>query len=124
MPMAQLMFRRANWKSHQRTGESGFENVQSGNARRQNLHRSSANSWQTKRLRTLLLAQSPKKERTEHKKEHVWKPNQQLRMHVRIGTERVGDDDKQEIGNGDDQSHGKADRSFAPVRGHAQRHAD
>src|ERR1700730_3766652 len=38
--------------------------------------------------------------------------------------QRVADNDKQEICDRDYQSHGKTDRSFAAVRGHAQRHAD
>src|SRR6266496_2161268 len=115
MPMAQLMFRCAHRESHQRTSQSGSENIQGGNARRQNLRRYPAQKSENKRLRTLLLAQSPKKKCAEHEKEHVRKPNQQLRMNVRIGTQRVGDDDKQKVGDGDNQSHGKADRSFAPV---------
>src|SRR6266487_4341106 len=124
MPLAQLLFRCPDWKSHSWTSQVGFENVQSGNARRQNLRRPPAQQSESKRLRTLLLAQSPEEECAEQEKEHVRKPNQQLWMHMRIGTQRVGDDDKQKIGDGDDQSHGKADRSFAPMRGPAQRHAD
>src|SRR3982751_6134708 len=45
-------------------------------------------------------------------------------MSMRVSAQCVANDYKQKIRRGDDQAHGKSDRSLAAVRGHTKRHTD
>ena len=45
-------------------------------------------------------------------------------MHFRISAQRVTDNDEEEIADGHDQAHGKANRSLAAVGSNAKRHTD
>ena len=45
-------------------------------------------------------------------------------MHFRVSSQRVADDDEEEIADGHDQAHGETNRSLAAVRGDAKRYAD
>src|SRR5438876_1151543 len=72
----------------------------------------------------LALTQTDEKDRAQHNKEDVRKPDQQFRMNLRIVPEGIGDDHKKEIRNGDDKAQKKTDGGFPPMRRDAKRHAN
>ena len=57
----------------------------------------------------LLPRKSAKQKDTQHDKENIGKPDQQLRMHLRIAAQRIADDDKKKISSGNNQTHGEPD---------------
>lgn len=57
----------------------------------------------------LLLRQPAEQQGTQDDKENIGKPDQQLRMHMRIAAQRIADDDKEKISGGNNQTHGEPD---------------
>ena len=57
----------------------------------------------------LLPRKSAKQKGTQHDKENIGKPDQQLRMHLRVAAQRIANDDKKKISSGNNQTHGEPD---------------
>ena len=57
----------------------------------------------------LLLGQPAEQQGTQDDKENIGKPDQQLRMDMRIAAQRIADDDKEKISGGNNQTHGEPD---------------
>ena len=59
--------------------------------------------------KVLLPAQSQKQPCSEDQEQNIRKPDQQLRMQLRLSTQRVGENNKEKVKNAHDQTEGEAD---------------
>src|SRR5204863_5296667 len=114
--------RAASPSYHSRNGQASWL----FQAEKKSSRRSQTRFWERKpRLgwarKLLALTQTDEKNRTQHNEKDVRKPDQQLRMYLRIVPKGVGDDDKKEIRNGDDQAEKKTNGGLLPMRGNANR---
>ena len=77
--------------------------------------------WRFVRLiqlkRRLLALQPAEHPNPEHEKKQVWKPDEKLRMEIRVGTQCVGDNNEKKVENANDQAGRETKGCFAPVRG-------
>lgn len=71
-----------------------------------------------------LPREPPEQKRPQHDKQNVGKPDEQLRVRMRVSAQGIPNDHEQKIRCGNNQTHGEPDRSFAPMGGNAQRHPD
>ena len=57
----------------------------------------------------LLSRQAAKQKNAQNNEENIREPDQQFRMRMRISSQRIANDYKQEIGGGNDQAHRESD---------------
>ena len=67
--------------------------------------------------RRLLALQPAEHPNPEHEKKQVWKPDEKLRMELRVRTQGVGDNDEEKVENGNDQADRETKGGLAPMGG-------